>query len=60
VAPDPLRPPSPYRPAGRYAPADRIEHPKFGLGVVELVLGPGKIQVWFDDGERVLVHGREA
>ena len=58
IAPDPTRPPSSYTPADRYAPADRIEHQKFGLGVVERILGPSKIQVWFADGERVLVHGR--
>jgi len=58
LAPDPSRPPRLYRPAERYAPADRIEHPRFGLGVVERVLGPGKIQVFFADGQRVLVHER--
>jgi len=60
LAPDPSRPPRPYRPAERYAPADRIEHPSFGLGVVERLLGPGKIQVFFEDGQRVLVHERSA
>jgi hypothetical protein len=58
IAPDITRPTSSYRPVDRYAPADRIEHPTFGLGVVERILGPSKIQVWFSDGERVLVHGR--
>jgi len=58
LAPDPARPPRAYRPAERYAPADRIEHPRFGLGVVERVIGPGKIQVFFADGQKVLVHER--
>jgi hypothetical protein len=40
--------------------ADRIEHPQFGAGVVERLLGPGKMQVFFAGGSRVLVHGREA
>jgi hypothetical protein len=40
--------------------ADRIEHPTLGAGVVERVLGVGKIQVFFAGGSRVLVHGRPA
>lgn len=37
---------------------DRIEHKKFGLGVVEMELPDKKIQVFFYEGRRVLVHAR--
>jgi len=41
-----------------YAPGDRIAHPKFGQGVVEAAPAPGKIEVCFPDGQRVLAHAR--
>jgi hypothetical protein len=49
-----------YAPADRYATGDRIEHPNFGSGVVESSPGPGKIDVFFPGGRRVLVHDRAA
>jgi len=58
VAPNANRPPRPYRSGETYQPGDRVEHPRFGDGVVERVLGPGKVQVFFAGGSRVLVHGR--
>lgn len=38
---------------------DLLEHIKFGLGVVEEVLGSGKVRVLFKDEERVLIHGKK-
>jgi len=58
VAPDASRPPRPYRSDDTYSPGERVEHPNFGAGVVERVLGPRKVQVFFAGGSRVLVQGR--
>ena len=54
VAADTSRPMRPYRFSDTYQPGDRIEHPKFGHGVVELCNEPGKMQVFFAEGRRVL------
>lgn len=58
VQADPSRPPRPYKPTETFAIADTVLHPSFGTGVVELVPEPGKMQVYFADGRRVLVMGR--
>lgn len=55
---DPNRPIRTYRPTETFEAGDRIDHPKFGVGVVAAVAGPGKIQVEFPDTLRVLVQGR--
>jgi hypothetical protein len=54
VEPDTSRPIRPYEFRGTYQPGDRIEHPTFGIGVVELLHEPGKMQVFFSEGRRVL------
>lgn len=54
------RPLKSYRSSDRYAIGDRIDHPRFGAGVVDRVAGPEKVQVLFPDGHRVLVHARGA
>ena len=38
--------------------SERVEHPSFGQGVVE-VSEPGKITVFFASGRRVLVQSKE-
>lgn len=43
-----------------YAPGERIEHPKFGQGVVEALPEAGKVTVFFPEGRRTLAHGRAA
>jgi transcription elongation factor Elf1 len=58
VEPDLSRPIRIYKMTDAYAPGDRVEHPKFGQGVVELLSGPGKMTVFFEDGRRVLAHHR--
>jgi hypothetical protein len=58
VEANPSRPPKTYRSTDCYRIGDRIEHPRFGAGVVDRVAGPEKIQVFFPDGHRVLVHAR--
>jgi hypothetical protein len=60
VEADPSRPLKSYRSTDWYAIGDRIEHPRFGAGVVDRVAGPEKVQVFFPDGHRLLVHGRGA
>jgi hypothetical protein len=40
-----------------YRPGQRIEHPAFGPGVVERVLGATKVQIFFAGGSRILAQG---
>ena len=56
VEPDLDRPIRAYAMTETYEPRDRIEHPRFGTGVVEQVTGPGRISVFFADGRKILVQ----
>lgn len=58
VEPDLSRPIRIYKMTDTYAPGDRVEHPKFGQGVVEMLPGDGKMNVFFEDGRRTLAHDR--
>lgn len=58
VAADMTRPVRTYRPAEAYTIAERILHPSFGEGVVETIPGPGKMQVFFLGGRRVLAQAK--
>lgn len=58
VEPDLSRPIRLYKMTEAYEPGERVEHPKFGQGVVELLSGPGKMTVFFEDGRRTLAHHR--
>ena len=58
VDPDLSLPVRRYKMTESYEPGERIEHPKFGEGVVETSPGPGKVQVFFEDGRRTLAQGR--
>jgi hypothetical protein len=49
----------PYAASATYAVAERIEHPSFGIGVIESI-SPGKITVFFASGRRVLAGNRPA
>src|SRR3954469_17901792 len=49
------RPVQTYRASGRFEVSDRIDHPSFGQGVVE-ISEPGKVTVFFATGRRVLVQ----
>ena len=40
--------------------SDRVDHPKFGVGVVESSPGPGKISVMFPAGRRILAQAKPA
>jgi len=58
VEPDLSRPIRMYKMTDTYAPGDRVEHPKFGQGVVEMLPGTGKMNVFFEDGRKTLAHDR--
>ncbi|WP_428268617.1 hypothetical protein [Haliangium sp.] len=58
VAADLSVPIKPYRFSDEFAPGERIDHPKFGIGVVEITAEPGKMQVFFPDGRRVLARAK--
>jgi hypothetical protein len=57
VAADLSRPPRPYRVVERFEVGERVEHPTFGQGTVE-VAETQKITVFFAAGRKVLVHGK--
>jgi hypothetical protein len=59
VEPDMSRPARAYNAKESYQPGDRVEHPKFGLGVVEITTEPGKMQVLFSEGRRVLALAKQ-
>jgi hypothetical protein len=59
VAADLTKPSKPYRASERFAVGERVDHPNFGQGVVELS-EPGKITVFFASGRRVLVQAKDA
>ena len=52
------RPVQPYKITATFQVGDRIQHAKFGLGVVEELSGPGKMQVFFPEGRKLMIHGR--
>jgi hypothetical protein len=58
VAADLSLPPVCYSTSARFAPGQRVEHATFGPGIVERVLGPGKVQIHFAGGSKVLTMGR--
>src|SRR4051812_26141268 len=57
---DPAKPPRPYGASQLYAPAERVEHPSFGTGVVTGSPGPGKVEIAFPVGLRVLACAKAA
>jgi hypothetical protein len=57
---DPGKPPRPYAPKDLYAPGERVDHPSFGTGVVTGSPGPGKVEIAFPAGMRVLACAKAA
>jgi hypothetical protein len=51
---DPDKPPRPYAAKDIYGAGDRVSHPSFGTGVVTGSPGPGKVEIAFPAGLRVL------
>jgi len=59
VEPDLTRPIRPYQTSEIYAVGDRIDHQSFGTGIIERVMSPSKVQVYFPDGQKMLLQGRD-
>jgi len=57
VAADLARPVKTYRASELFDVGDRVDHPNFGQGIVE-VSEPGKVTVFFATGRRVLVQSK--
>ncbi len=47
-----------YSSKDSYEPGDLMQHPSFGFGVTTAIKNGAKIEVLFEDGPKVLVHGR--
>ena len=47
-----------YSPQATFAQGDIMDHPNFGVGVTTAVKDATKIEVTFEGGVKVLVHGR--
>ena len=47
----------PYDMNGRYREKNLVAHPVFGLGIVKLLIPPNKMQVLFQDGNKLLRCG---
>jgi hypothetical protein len=59
IAADLTKPTRAYRASEAFEVGERIEHPSFGQGVIEIA-EPGKITVFFASGRRVLVQAKTA
>ncbi len=55
---DPSRPRRSFDTSDTYEVGDRIVHASFGEGVVQAVLGATKVEILFELGSKILVHGR--
>jgi hypothetical protein len=58
VVADLTKPARPYRASEQFEVGERIDHPSFGQGVIEIA-EPGKITVFFATGRRVLVQAKD-
>ena len=47
-----------YSPKDKYQPGDVLQHPSFGFGVATAIKDGTKIEVLFEGGSKLLVHGR--
>ena len=47
-----------YSPKDNYAPGDVLDHPSFGVGVTTAIKDGTKIEVVFEAGMKLLIHGR--
>lgn len=41
-----------YSMSGSFNTGETVKHPAFGLGIVQEPLGPGKIEILFEDGKK--------
>jgi hypothetical protein len=58
VAADLTKPVRTYRASEKFVVGERVDHPSFGQGVIEIA-EPGKITVFFGSGRRVLVQSKD-
>ena len=58
MEPDLARPIRPYQTSDIYTVGDRVDHQLFGTGIIERVIGPSKVQVYFPEGPKTMLHGR--
>ncbi len=58
VAADLTKPSRTYRASEAFAVGERVDHPSFGQGVIE-ISEPGKVTVFFATGRRVLVQSKD-
>ena len=58
IEPDLSRPIRPYSIRDTFEPGERIDHPKFGIGIVETASEPGKMIVFFPEGQKVLAQAK--
>ncbi len=58
VEPNLNLPVKPYEVSLTYEPGERIQHKVFGAGVIEQVMGPLKVRVFFEDGQKILIQGK--
>lgn len=56
--PDPSRTSQPYKVTTWFNVGDQVQHPTFGLGLVAELPSPGKVQIRFAEGMKLLIHGR--
>jgi hypothetical protein len=47
-----------YRASDAYHPGERVEHPTFGVGLVEDTTAIGRMTVFFESGRRVLAQAK--
>jgi len=47
-----------YSPSSKYEEGDILDHPTFGRGVTTAIKDTTKIEVLFEGGSKLLVHGR--
>ena len=47
-----------YSSKDRYEPGDVVEHPNFGFGVATAIKDGTKVEVLFESGSKLLIHGR--
>jgi hypothetical protein len=55
---DTSKPVRTYKASELFTPGERIAHPTFGQGIAEVSPGPGKIQVFFPEGRRILAMAK--
>jgi hypothetical protein len=58
VEPDMSKPIRTYSIRELFEPGERVDHPKFGVGVVEKSPAPGKIAVFFQSGRKFLAQAK--